>query len=301
MLTRLDREDATSGHYWSTLELDDPAPAQRERPSSRLRTAFARLHEATRQPPRWWQETVLLLIGFGLYQLIQDKVPLHGGDAVARGRTLLETEDRWHIDWLHPMNAWLGAHRYLAMAANYYYVALHFTVPIGIMVWLLVRHRNHYRTERRALLLMLLLALAVFWFAPTAPPRLVPGSYVLDTLSYFHTIGGYSSGPTKHAADQFASMPSEHLAFALWCAVTMFRRARSSLVRHGWFLYPAMTSADVLATGNHYVFDLLAGAAALGLGYLLSMLSSVLARRLDPGRPPPQETLPNRLLPARVR
>ncbi len=239
---------------------------------------LATFRRALQRPPRLWQEVVLLTLGFGLYSLIQKDVPLHADDAYDRGRALLNVERGWHIEAL---NHALARVKPLAVVANYYYVALHFMVPIFILLWLIFRHIDRYRAERRSFVLMALIGLAVFWFFPTAPPRLIPGSGIVDTVSRFHTIGSYESGATKHAADQFASMPSLHLAFALWCAITMFRVGKHPVVRYGWFIYPVLTSVDVVATGNHYVLDLPAGAAALGLGYLISYASSRWARRLD--------------------
>jgi hypothetical protein len=224
---------------------------------------------------------VLLTIGFGLYTLIQNDVPLRAAAAIDRGRTLLELEQSWHIDLLHPLNDWLPRYKPIAVFANYYYVALHFFVPIGILIWMIRRRNDRYRAERRVFVIMSLAALAVFWFAPTAPPRLVPGSGVLDTVSYFHTIGSYDSGATQHAADEFASMPSLHFAWALWCATTMCRLAQRRWIRWAWFIYPTMTFVDILATGNHYVLDAAAGAADLGLAYVVSVTCSRLARRLD--------------------
>lgn len=258
-----------------------PPAAPTQAPSSHFVVWLATLRQALQKPPRLWQEVVLLTLGFGLYSLIQKDVPLQADDAYDRGRTLLHLERDWHIDLLSPLNHALPKFEPLAVVANYYYVALHFMVPIFILLWLIFRHIDRYRAERRSLVLMALIGLAVFWFFPTAPPRLIPGSGILDTVSHFHTIGSYESGATKQAADQFASMPSLHLAFALWCAITMFRVAKHRVVRYGWFIYPVLTSLDVLATGNHYVLDLPAGAAALGLGYLISYGCSQWARHLD--------------------
>jgi hypothetical protein len=256
-------------------------PGPDNRRPARLLLVLAHMRRALQRPPRLWQEAVLLTLGFGLYSVIQKDVPLHPKAAFDRGRTLLDLEQSWHIDLLHPLNRALPKIHWLAVIANYYYVAMHFGVPIFVLLWLIFRHIDRYRAERRSFVFMALIGLAVFWFAPTAPPRLVPGSGVLDTVSHFHTIGSYENGATKHAADQFASMPSLHFAFALWCAITIFRVGRHRVVRYGWFIYPVLTGLDVLATGNHYVLDIPAGAAALGLGYLLSWGCSRWAGRLD--------------------
>lgn len=256
-------------------------PENRALPAGDLTVLLARIRRVLQRPPRLWQEVILLAVGFGLYSLIQKDVPLQADAAYDRGRALLELEQRWHIDLQHPLNAALVKSYHLTVLANYYYVALHFMVPIGILLWLIFRHRDRYRAERRSFVLMALIGLAVFWFAPTAPPRLIPSADVIDTVSKYHTIGSYESGATKHAADQFASMPSLHFAFALWVAITMFRLARHRWVRYAWCIYPVLTGLDVLATGNHYLLDLPAGAAALGLGYLISYGCTRWAQQLD--------------------
>lgn len=260
----------------------DAPPAERvASPDRPLVHRLARVHRSLQARPKLWQEAVLLAVGFSLYSLIQKHVPLRAGEAVDRGRSLLQVEHRLHIDALHPLNDWLPRYHALTVVANYYYVAMHFLVPAGILIWLITRHVDRYRPERRVFVVMSLVGLATFWFAPTAPPRIVPGAGVVDTVSRFHTIGSYDDGATAHAADQFASMPSLHFAYALWVAVTMYRVARHHSVRLGWFVYPTLTAFDVLATGNHYVLDIPAGAAALALGYLISTAATRAARPLD--------------------
>lgn len=78
--------------------------------------------------------------------------------------------------------------------------------------------------------------------------------------------------PAAAIANQFAAMPSLHLAWAAWCAATVF-----ALTRHRWLrilavCYPVLTAVVVLGTANHYLLDGLAGvglwAAVQGLAQL---------------------------------
>ncbi|MGI8695574.1 MAG: phosphatase PAP2 family protein [Mycobacteriales bacterium] len=231
--------------------------------------------------PRWWQEIAVIGACFGPYTLIQNDAPVHATAALHRGQALLRLEDGMHIDIERAMNRWVAGVEPLAVLANYYYVALHFLVPAGILLWMYLRRRADYRSPRNALLWTTLVSLLTFWLAPTAPPRLLPGAGFIDTVARFHAIGGYESGATERAADQFASMPSVHIAFALWCGVTMWRLAAHRSIGLAWLAYPVGTTLAVLVTGNHYLLDVVAGVMALGGGWLLTWASRAAGRRLD--------------------
>lgn len=231
--------------------------------------------------PPLWREIVLIGAFFGIYTLIQDNTPLHAAAALHRGASLLRIERDLHIDVETPMDHWAAGIEPIAVVANYYYVVLHFLVPAGILLWMHQRRPERYRFERNVLMWITVVSLVCFWLAPTAPPRLLPGGGFIDTVAKFHTIGGYETGATKHAADQFASMPSMHIALALWSAVTMYRLARHRGMRIGWLFYPIGTALSVLLTGNHYLIDIAAGVAAWVCGVLLAITFRAAGRAVD--------------------
>jgi membrane-associated phospholipid phosphatase len=79
-------------------------------------------------------------------------------------------------------------------------------------------------------------------------------------------------------ADQYAAMPSLHLAWAVWTAsVGMLLLARHR-VRVLWLLYPVITATAVVVTANHYVFDVLAGVAVAVVALLASRVQITLRR-----------------------
>jgi hypothetical protein len=59
------------------------------------------------------------------------------------------------------------------------------------------------------------------------------------------------------AADQFGSLPSLHVTWALWVAVASQVLARHPVLRAALSAYLALTVLDVLATANHYTLDVL--------------------------------------------
>ena len=62
------------------------------------------------------------------------------------------------------------------------------------------------------------------------------------------------------AGDQYASMPSLHVAWAVWCALALYPVVRPWALRVLVVAYPLMTALVVVATGNHFFLDAVAGA-----------------------------------------
>lgn len=233
-----------------------------------------------RRPPVLWREIVLIAICFAIYSLLQDHGSRNVGAALHHGRELLRVEVGLHIDIEHALNTSLAGVEPLAVLANYFYISLHFLVPIGVLLWLYAAHRASYLAERRVLLMATLVSLAGFYAFPTAPPRMLPGAGFIDTLARFDTIGGYESGPTRELSDQFAAMPSVHVVFACWVGLVMFRYAAHRVVRVAWLFYPAAMIAVILGTGNHYLLDVFAGFLTLAIGAAVSAGLSGIGRAI---------------------
>jgi membrane-associated phospholipid phosphatase len=147
----------------------------------------------------------------------------------------------------------------------------------AVLLWLGLRDRARYRELRTLLFASLALAVVLYIAFPTAPPRLVPGLGIADTV-------GLSSHDTGSFAgirfNPYAAMPSMHVGWSLLVGVIGFRAARRPLLRAFFALHPALMAVTVSATGNHYFVDSAAGAliALLTLWLLTSM------RRLTPVR-----------------
>ena len=80
-------------------------------------------------------------------------------------------------------------------------------------------------------------------------------------------------------SNQYAAMPSLHVAWALWCALVLVPRLRHRWTKALARAYPSLTVFAVVVTANHYLLDAVAGAATLGVGYALARgLERVTAR-----------------------
>jgi hypothetical protein len=140
---------------------------------------------------------------------------------------------------------------------NASYAAGNVALSVGWLLSLFARHDPSFRRERAAAVVAFAAALPVFALFPTAPPRVLDG--------FVDTFGGPGRGLDDPRLVRFynpiAAMPSHHLAFATVTGLGLAARRRSRVGRAWWRAYPAAVAVVVVATANHFVVDVLAGAA----------------------------------------
>lgn len=133
---------------------------------------------------------------------------------------------------------------------------------VGLTVgWLIVlyRRRDHgYHRLRRSCLLAHVGAQPVFLLFPTEPPRALDG--FVDTLSEVSGLDLEHPFLVRFY-NPVAAMPSLHVAFAVLTGFAIAERAGSGPAKVAGYCYPAVVTAVVAATGNHYLLDAVGGAA----------------------------------------
>jgi hypothetical protein len=138
-----------------------------------------------------------------------------------------------------------------------YYMACFAPLIFGVLVWLGLRHRDRYRELRTLLLLSLAIAVVFYVLYPTAPPRLLPGLGIADTVG----LSGHDSGSFAGIKfNPYAAMPSMHVGWSLLVGLVGFRTARRLPLRAFFALHPFLMAVTVTATGNHYFLDSIVGA-----------------------------------------
>jgi hypothetical protein len=214
-----------------------------------------------RRRSRWWVEALALLWLLWIYEAITNFAPLRLHAAVAHAEGLLHVEQVLHLDPEQALDSWLAGQHTLGVVLSNYYDNAHFVVTLGLLGWLWWRRADIYRPLRNSLVLVNLLAFVVFWLYPVAPPRMLGG--FIDVVDVTHAFGSFHSGPLASHADELAAMPSLHIAWAVWCSVALWRMSRRRWVRAVAIVYPCTTAFTVVATGNHFIVDILGGLAAM--------------------------------------
>ncbi len=221
----------------------------------------------------WWVEVLAVVWLLWVYDAITNLAPLRLSAALGHARAILSFEQSLGISPEHSLDSWLAGHPTLGLILSDYYDNAHFIVTLGLLGWLWWSRADIYRGLRSSLVLINVLAFVVFWRYPVAPPRMLPG--FTDIVASTHAIGSWHDGALASDANQLAAMPSLHIGWALWCAVAVWSATRLRWLRVVAVVYPFLTAFAVLATGNHYVLDLLGG--------ILVALASFAAVRLASG------------------
>lgn len=232
-------------------------------------------------PLRWYREVTIVLSFYGVYTLVRNQF---GSASVLPARALgnaihvIRAEEALDL-FIEPrlQGAFLEWEGFLRFW-NIFYGSLHFIVTAGVMVWLYRRHPQRYRRWRTILGGTVALALFGFGLFPLMPPRLLAdlGQFgggtaqfpFVDTLAEVGGLWSFGSEGMKSITNQYAAMPSLHIAWSTWCALAIIPVAQSWWTRTLFALYPFITLFAVMVTANHYWLDGVGGLIALAGGYV---------------------------------
>jgi hypothetical protein len=217
-------------------------------------------------------ELVLILSGYWLYSLVRNGVPVKVAEATTRAQQLYDFERMIGIAVEKPINHAVDKVSWLVVGTNYYYSTLHFIVTIAVLVWMWFSYPGRYRPLRRVLYATNIVALLGFWLLPLAPPRFLSGEGFIDTVVKHGTWGTWASADVASYSNQYAAIPSMHCAWSLWCGLIIVTLAKRRWVKALGIAYPVATGFVVVATGNHFVLDIVAGYVALGLAFGVQVL-----------------------------
>jgi PAP2 superfamily len=209
-------------------------------------------------------ELSLWSLVYGLYLAVRGIAIASPSEAFANARDVIHVERALGVFHEEALQAALGA---AEGALSVYYLLGFAPLLLGILVWLALSHRPLYRELRSLLLLSISLAVVVHVLLPVAPPRLVPGLGIADTVGLDHgSLAGIPFNP-------YAAMPSMHVGWSLLAGLVALKASRSLLMRGFFAAHPVVMAVAVTATGNHYFLDSVAGVlvalAAVGLWKLV--------------------------------
>lgn len=242
-----------------------PAAAEFDGPAAG--TGVAPVARASTKRSPWWVEVGVIVWLLWVYDAITNFAPLRLDVALSHARGVLSLERTLHLDPELSLDRWLAGHHTLGLLLSDYYDNAHFIVTLGVLGYLWWKRADIYRPLRNALVLVNVLAFIVFWCYPVAPPRMLDG--FTDVVASTGAFGSWHSGALASQANQLAAMPSLHMAWAAWCALALWQISTRSWVRVLAVLYPCMTALAVLSTGNHFLFDVLAGLLTLAASVLI--------------------------------
>ncbi len=212
--------------------------------------------------PRGWADLGLqLAIWFGflaLYQLARGVADHDTAKAFANGLRVINLER--NANALFELTFQRAAHSSDALSwfASFTYWNSEFTVVGLALLWVYLRRHDSFARFRNAILLANAIGLVGYVLLPTAPPRMFGGLGFVDTLAQFGGLN-HGSGLIELASNPYAAMPSLHAADALIVGLALALTTRRTIVRVLWALWPGWVWFCVIATGNHFWLDVVAG------------------------------------------
>ena len=127
-----------------------------------------------------------------------------------------------------------------------------FTVVGLALLWVYLRRHEAFSRFRNAIIGANLVGLIGYIVLPTAPPRMFP------SIGF---INHHTSGVVELAGNPYAAMPSLHAADALIVGIVLASLVRRRVWKVMWLVWPLWVWFAVMATGNHFWLDVLAGIA----------------------------------------
>ncbi|MFI9410991.1 phosphatase PAP2 family protein [Nocardia gamkensis] len=189
------------------------------------------------------------------------------GRAMVNAHGLLGFERRLGLPDERTIQALFLDREFLAVPANFYYASAHFTVAVGVLLWLWVFRPGHYRWTRNLMVALTGAALVVHILVPLAPPRMLPDQGFIDLAArYGQSV--YGDADSGGLSNQFAAMPSLHVGWALLLGVAVVAATRTSW-RWLALAHPVLTTVVVVGTANHYWLDTVIAVALLAVSAAL--------------------------------
>jgi hypothetical protein len=148
------------------------------------------------------------------------------------------------------------------------YMAAQLVVLPGSLIVLYHRARPIYRRLRSTVIATWMIAVPIHGLWPVAPPRLA-GIGIQDTVSdQLVSLSGHST----IFYNAFAAVPSLHVGFAFAVSFALAAALQARWAKALVLLWGPLVTLAVIATGNHFVFDAVAGLAVTLAGFTAGAL-----------------------------
>jgi PAP2 superfamily protein len=164
----------------------------------------------------------------------------------------------------------------LGSLLGFLYLALHLVGTGAFLVWVHRRRREAFALVRTTIMLATAIALVGYVLYPAAPPRLAGLGF--DDAVSSHTKLNLSSDVLGALYNPIAAVPSLHFGYALIVGVGLAALARRRWVKAIGALYAPAMLYIIVATGNHFLFDALAGGLVVVAAYLAARGLARIAR-----------------------
>ena len=211
------------------------------------------------------------------YRIVEGLAVANQAAAFRHANEIISLERHLGVFVEPQIQAWAAGSHFLLVVATYIYLNAQTTLIVGALLYLYVFHNRNYYFVRNMLVVAMVIGLLCYAFFPTAPPRLLPEWGFIDTSKYVLGIDSHSSAANL-LVNQYAAVPSMHVAFAAMLSWSLARHVRVRAARIFWLAWPLLITIVTVLTANHFFFDVVTGLGTAGV-------AAVVAHRLAAIRP----------------
>jgi membrane-associated phospholipid phosphatase len=214
------------------------------------------------------RDVLVVLSGIVVYFGVRGETAGAPETARQHARDLLALERALGLDVEADLQALVVDVAPLTTLANWVYIWGHWPAIAGVLLWLALSNRTLFLRMRNAMVASGAMGLCVYTTYPVAPPRLLDARYV-DTIT--EQSRSYRVLQPPAFVNQYAAMPSLHVGWDLVLGMSVVAAGGTVLVRTLGRLMPVVMAAATVLTANHYVLDVLAGAALGVAGWMVAL------------------------------
>lgn len=228
----------------------------------------------------WRTQLALFLLAYGLYTFARWVFVGDLETAKEHAHWIVEVEEGAGVAIESSVQEALGSGISIWLLNSVYLAAQLIVIPAAL-IYTYRQDRGVYLALRNTLLVAWLIAIPVYALFPVAPPRLAEIG-LIDTVS--DQTGVEFSGRSSMFYNPLAAVPSLHAGFAVAIGIAL-----ALVVARPWLkllavMWGPIVMVAVVATGNHFVFDIAAGLVVMCIAMLAAAIPALLRR----GAPAPQ-------------
>lgn len=240
--------------------------AEHSSPRSRpLRTAIDLDRDGTTVWVEAASQFALIGIAAALYFLVRDLTKGQAALALANAEALVRLEQSLGLNLEAAAQALIIDHDWGIALFNWVYIYGHWPVIAATLVYTFTRSRHEYLMFRDAIIFSGAIGLVFFVLYPVAPPRLADPSSFFDSLELSKS---YKILQPQGIVNRYAALPSFHVGWNLLAAIALWNARGLRRFRPATAMMPILMTLAVVLTANHWLIDVVAGAAIALTGLL---------------------------------
>lgn len=218
-------------------------------------------------------QVALFFAMYYAYRLLRGAIddPAGAAEAFQNARNLIDIERSLGLFVEADVQAWASSGTgWVVDAASVVYVNAQTSVTVGALVYLYLRHNQHFYFVRNMFCVAFICAIVGYVVYPTAPPRFFPEWGFFDAVERLSGIDSADPSLVNSLYNPYAAVPSMHVCFALMIGIPLAKLVRPRPLKVFWWSYPVVVTFVIVVTGNHWIADAVLGALAAGIAALVA-------------------------------